>query len=255
MTITFMVIALVGFSTTFLIPVYNGSFEAPLVIHVHAGLVFGWLMFLILQSGLVQTRKHTVHRQLGWLGLALAVAIVPSGIAVGLYATRRDLGGGDDPFVLGQYVNVWIEMLLFVGLVTAAIVRRRTPDVHKRLILLATISALAPAWLRLRHLFPAVPHPFVTFALLADSLLLVAIVHDVVTLKRVHPTYVWAGSFMVAVHVIEMVAMTSEAWLGLSRSLLRLSAVVTGLEPGAAAEQGLAHLYLECLDGSRSNST
>jgi hypothetical protein len=235
MTVTFMVIALVGFSTTFLIPIYKRSFEAPLVIHVHASLVFGWLIFLILQSGHIQTRKHQAHRRLGWLGLVLALAIVPSGIAVGLYATRRDLGGGDDPFVLGQYVNVWIEMLLFGGLVVAAILSRRKPDVHKRLILLATISALAPAWLRLRHLFPAVPHPFVTFALLADSLLVVAIVHDLLTLKRVHPTYVWAGSFMVAVHILEIVALTSEPWLGMSRFLLRLSARMIGVETGAVA--------------------
>jgi hypothetical protein len=36
---------------------------------------------------------------------------------------------------------------------------------HKRLLLLATISALGPAWLRFRHIFPAVPQPFVTFSL------------------------------------------------------------------------------------------
>jgi hypothetical protein len=235
MTVTFMVIALVGFSTTFLIPVYNRSFDAPLVIHLHAGLVFGWLVFLILQSSLIQTRAHPVHRRLGWLGLALGLAIVPSGIAVGLYATQRDLGGSDDAFVLGQYVNVWIEMLLFGGLVVAAILFRRKADVHRRLVLLSTISALAPAWLRLRHLFPAVPHPFVTFALPADSLLVVAIVHDLVTLKRVHPTYVWAGSFVVAVHILEIVALTSEPWLGMSRFLLRLSALMVGMEAGAVA--------------------
>lgn len=216
----FLVIAVVGFSTTFFVPLAKGVFRAPPVIYVHGALLFGWLLFFIAQATLIRKRRFLTHRQLGIAGVVLSVGIVISGVLVGLHATRRDLAAGGDDFVLGQFVNILIEMFLFGALVAAAIAFRRQGESHKRLLLLATISALAPAWLRLRHLFPGVPEPFVTFSLLADSLLLVAIARDWISLKRVHPVYIWAGGTMVLVHVVELVAITSAPWLRLSRFLL-----------------------------------
>ncbi len=216
----FLVIAVVGFSTTFFVPLAKGAFRAPPVIYVHGALLFGWLLFFIAQATLIRKCRFLTHRQLGIAGVVLSVGIVISGVLVGLHATRRDLAAGGDDFVLGQFVNILIEMFLFGALVAAAIAFRRHGESHKRLLLLATISALAPAWLRLRHLFPGVPEPFVTFSLLADSLLLVAIARDWISLKRVHPVYIWVGGTMVLVHVVELLAITSAPWLQLSRFLL-----------------------------------
>lgn len=220
MAFGFLAIALVGFSTTFFIPLARGTFSAPPIIHIHGALLFGWLLLFILQASLIQNRSVLTHRQFGVVGAVLCVAIVVSGVLVGLHATRRDLAAGPDEFVLGQFVNIWIEMILFGSLVAAAIVFRRDGDSHKRLLVLATISALAPAWLRLRHLFPAVPHPFLTFSLLADSLLLLAIARDLVVMKRVHPVYIWAGGAMVGVHVVELMALRSDPWLTFARWVL-----------------------------------
>ena len=225
MAISFLVIAVVGFSTTFFIPLARGTFTAPPVIHIHGALVFGWLLLLILQILLIQNRSIVFHRQLGIAGAVLCAAIVVSGVLVGLHATRRDLAAGGDDFVLGQFVNILIEMFLFGSLVGAAIYFRRDRERHKRFLILATISALAPAWLRLRHLLPAVPNPFITFSLLADSLLLVVMLRDWVVLRRVHPVYIWAGGAMVAVHVVELLAIRSPPWLWLSRWLLGEPAV------------------------------
>ncbi len=220
MAFGFLAIAVIGFSTTFFIPLARGTFRAPPIIHIHGALLFAWLLFFILQASLIHKRRILTHRQLGLMGAALCVAIVVSGVLVGLYATRRDLAAGGDDLVLGQFVNILIEMVLFGSLVAAAIAFRRDGESHKRLLLLATISALAPAWLRFRHLFPAVPNPFVTFSLLADSLLLLAIARDWLAIKRVHPVYLWAGGAMVAVHAIELLAIRSTPWLRLSRWLL-----------------------------------
>ncbi len=220
LAILFLAIAIIGFSTTFFIPLLGGTFSAPPVVHVHGALSFGWLLLFAAQAFLVQRRRVQWHRKVGWLGAGLCAAIVVSGVAVGVYATRRDLAAGGDDFVAGQFVNILIEMLVFGSLVAAAIVLRRDRESHKRLLLLATISALAPAWLRFRHIFPAVPNPFVTFSLLADSLLLVAIAYDWFTLRRVHPVYLRVGAAVVFVHVIELIAIDSEPWVRLARWLL-----------------------------------
>ena len=220
MTLLYLAIALIGFSTTFFIPLARGTFRAPAVVHVHGALLFGWLLLLIVQASLVQGRRFPTHRQVGVAGVALCAAIVVSGVLVGLHATRRDLAAGSDDFVLGQLTNIVIEMALFGLLVAAAIAMRRDGESHKRSLMLATVSALAPAWLRFRHLLPAVPDPFVTLSLLADSLLLVLIARDWIVLRRVHPVYLYAGSAMVGIHLVELAAITSAPWLAAARWML-----------------------------------
>lgn len=224
LSVFFLVIALVGFSTTFFIPLGRGTFQAPPVIYVHGVIVFGWLLFFIAQSSLIAGRKVKLHRRLGWYGAALAAGVVGTGVLVGLYATRRDIAAGGGDFAVGQFVNILIEMVLFGGYVAAAILLRRDGASHKRLLVLATISALAPAWLRFRHLLPAVPDPFITFSVIADSLVLFLVLHDRRALGRVHPVTCWAGGAMVVVHIVELLAITSGPWLTLSRWLLGLPA-------------------------------
>jgi hypothetical protein len=221
MSVVFLVIALVGFSTTYFIPLASGTFRAPLVVHVHGVLLLGWLLMLIAQATLIRERQIPTHRRLGWIGASLAAGIVISGVAIGLHVTRRDLVAiGADPFVFGQFVNILIEMLLFGGLVAVAVALRRDGESHKRLLLLATISALAPAWLRMRHLLPMVPNPFVTFSVAADSLVLVAMARDWIVLKRIHSIYIWAGGGMILVHLIELAAIESDLWQRIARWLL-----------------------------------
>jgi hypothetical protein len=220
----FLLVALVGFMGTYFVPMARRSFHAPWVVHVHGALMLGWLLLFIAQAWRVRQRRMQQHRRWGWFGAGLCVAIMASGVGVGHFATVRDLAAGGGDFALGQFVNILIEMLLFGALVGAAVVLRRDGESHKRLLLLATISALAPAWLRLRHLLPGVPHPFVAFSIAADSLLLVAITRDRIALRRVHPVYLWAGGAMVAVHMVELLAITSPPWLWLSRRLLGVEA-------------------------------
>lgn len=222
MALAFMAIGLTGFSTTFFLPLARGTFSAPPVIHIHGAMLFAWLGLFILQARLMAIRRPALHRQFGAAGAVLAAAIVVSGVAVGLFATRRDLASGGNDFVLGQFVNILIEMALFGALVAAAVVKRRDGESHKRLMMLATISVLAPAWLRLRHLFPAVNNPFIVFSLLADSLWLLVMARDYIVLRRVHPVYLWAGGAMFAVHMLELAALTSPPWLWLARTLLGL---------------------------------
>lgn len=216
----FLLIACIGFSTTFFIPLAQGRFAAPPVVYLHGAMLFGWLLLFISQASLIQRRDVHLHQRMGMLGAVLTAGIVASGVAVGLYATRRDLAATGETWPYGAFVNIVIEMLVFGGLVAAAIRLRHDPDSHKRLLVLATISALAPAWFRFRHFMPFVPNPVVTFSLIADSLLLVVAARDWRLLGRVHPVYLWAGLGMVGVHVVELSADDSDAWLRMGRWLV-----------------------------------
>lgn len=220
MAVGFLVVAVTGFSTTLFIPLARGTFSAPVVIRVHGALLFAWLGLFLVQSLLVQRRQVAVHRRLGWFGAALAAAIVLIGIPVSLFVTHRDLASGGGNVALGQFVNLLIEMLLFGSLVLAAILSRRDRETHKRLLLLTNISILGPAWLRFRHFMPQVPNPLVTFSLVADAVLLIAIAHDLISRRRVHNTYLFAGGAMVATHMAELFASETPLWLATARFLL-----------------------------------
>jgi hypothetical protein len=57
MSAGFLAIALIAFSTTFLLPLARGTFVAPPVTYVHGTLMFAWLIFLIAQASLIRIRK------------------------------------------------------------------------------------------------------------------------------------------------------------------------------------------------------
>ena len=223
LSFAFLAIALAGFSTTFFVPLARGTFDAPPVVYIHGALLFGWLVFFIAQATLVQAGSLRFHRRAGWVGLVLSIGIVVSGLLFGLFATRRDLAATGETWPHGAFVNIIIEMLLFGALVGSAIALRRDPESHKRLLVLATISALGPAWFRFRHFMPFVPNPLVTFSLIADAVILVAIARDWLNRQRVHPVYIWAGGAMFAVHIVELAAAESSLWLRIGRSLVGMA--------------------------------
>ena len=89
------------------------------------------------------------HRAWGLLGVSLATAMVLVGFAVAndVLAVRLAAGYGDRARAF--HIASTSIITLFGIFVAAAIVNVARPEVHKRLMLLATISMLPPAIARL----------------------------------------------------------------------------------------------------------
>lgn len=142
-----MVLALVfaGFAPSFFL---RGIVEpysplrpiGPLVV-LH-GLAFtAWLVLFIVQGSLITARRHHWHRRLGLASVVLAVAMVALGLTVAVQlAARGGAPGGMHPMSW-----LWISLLdmaAFTGLVAAGYAFRHRPQVHKRLMLFATLMML-----------------------------------------------------------------------------------------------------------------
>ena len=165
----------IGFSTTYFIPVAGGTFAGPLVAHVHGLLFMTWIALMLVQPTLVRRRRSGLHRKLGWVALPLAAAMAVSGLGVGTFAVGRDLAAGAGDVAYSQLIGVVAAMTIFVLYVSIAVAVRGKPDWHKRMMLLATIAVLWPAWFRFRHLLPFVPHPDIVLGVVvSDSLVVVA---------------------------------------------------------------------------------
>lgn len=213
-------VAAVGFAKTFFIPLAHGTFSAPASFFVHGGLFFGWILLFAAQVTLIRGRQPALHRTLGWLALPLAAGMVVSTVRVGVLAMQRDLAAGDGPVAISLLVGTCSSPVIFAFLVALAICYRRRADVHKRLMLLATIFVLWPAWFRFRHIFPSVPFPEYVFAIVAaDALIPVAMLYDWFKLGRVHPVYLWGGTALIAEQIAETVMFDSPGWRAVARWL------------------------------------
>lgn len=213
MAVLATVVALIGFASTFFVPMARGSFVGSPAIFAHAVATFGWIALFVLQPSLIRAGAYDIHVRTGMLGALVAIAVAITGVQVGVFATERDLAAGVGPTAISTILGVVTGMTVFLALVIAGIAFRKQPDTHKRLMLLATIVVLWPAWFRFRHYFPDVPRPDIWFALVAaDSLIVIAALRDKLVLGRIHPVWLFVGSVVIMDHTFEALMFDTPGW-------------------------------------------
>lgn len=135
-------IALIGFLPTYWIGMARGGFHAPAIVHIHAALLYGWLIFLTFQSWLVAQGRVLSHREWGLAGIALGTLVVVSGLLIAASAGARAIAAGFEPAARDFLFVPLVGIILFAGLFIAAILNIKKPETHKRLMLAATVSML-----------------------------------------------------------------------------------------------------------------
>jgi hypothetical protein len=178
--------------------VHPAGRNAPvnLTVALH-GLIFtGWLVLFLVQSLLIATINVRIHRRLGIVAVGLAGLMLVTGYSTAIEMARRgfdlsgDLHAAKDP--LGQLVFQLGDLLSFAVLVSFAVAYRRRAEVHKRLILLATVGSLMGA--PLSHLIGQIPAlQGVPPIILVPLALLYAshAIYDRLTRGRIHPVSLW----------------------------------------------------------------
>lgn len=129
----------------------RSSFAAPLIVHAHAFVFFGWVVIYVAQNVLATTASLAFHRKLGWIAAGWMVAMV----VLGTIVTVRLVRAGHAPFFFQPaYFLIMnpVSVLTFAGLSAWAIVLRRRTDWHKRLHLCGMAMIMGPA---LGRLLPA----------------------------------------------------------------------------------------------------
>jgi hypothetical protein len=126
----------------------------PFVI-VHGVALTLWFVLFLTQSVLIANRRRQIHMTLGWSAMALAAIIVVSGFPVAIKSVQAD---PLSPFWGMEYRQFLLIMLTEIGsfalFVLAGVLNRKRPARHRAMMLLATMSILAGATLRMPILFP-----------------------------------------------------------------------------------------------------
>jgi hypothetical protein len=207
-----------GFWPSYYGPLLRGAASRPWVLHLHGAIFLGWMVLLLTQVVLVAIGRTAAHRKLGAFGIAYGFLVLIMGLVVSFAAPLLHVTAGewDRDRAAGFLIIPLGDMALFGGFFGAAILYRRKPEIHKRLILLATVALLFAAIGRLEFLLGEGP-----IALLAWlSPLLVAIGYDGFVSRRLHPTYL-IGLGILLIGFTRVFFVQSESWLKIGRALLR----------------------------------
>jgi hypothetical protein len=111
----------------------------PLIV-LHGLAMSGWVVLFLVQSLLIQTGRRRLHLVIGPVGGVLAGAIVILGTTVAPLSVHfspqvYEALGGPRPFLAMMFV----QMLSFGTLVGIGLWYRRRPNIHRPMMLLATV--------------------------------------------------------------------------------------------------------------------
>ncbi len=211
MSIAAVITVFAGFAPTYYLrPYFTGRPLMPLL-HVH-GIVFSsWLALFFVQTTLVAAHRTDIHRRLGILGGVIATLMIFIGFITAVI--RASQGATPVPGVspLAFLVIPLGDIGMFAILVGAGFYYRRRPDVHKRLMMLATISILAAAVARLPFAIMQAGPP--AFFGLTDLFVVACVLYDLITLRRVHRTTILAGLALVASQPLRLMLGGTHIWL------------------------------------------
>lgn len=206
--IVMLVFVVVAFGAAAIVqPFRLARYAKPQVI-VHIVLVLGWLVLFIVQSLLAGAGAIAKHRKNLGLGALLVLLLT----AQAMYLTHQ---WGDAQRFVGESRDVLAFAALFMAAVWAA--KRGRFEAHKRLILIASLNLMLPAYTRLGF---ALDWP-ISMGILATILtwILLPIAYDLLTRRTIHWASIAGIVFSIATFALMLVIVFSpfmgviESWL------------------------------------------
>ncbi len=162
-----LAIVLLGFGPTlYLRAAFDVSPISPLL-YLHGALMTGWFALVVVQATLIRGGRVATHRRLGIVGVCVGVGVVVAGTIVTLgiadrvmrAPTESDVAlsalmglGTETPLRGLAATALWgnlSSLTVFSVLVGWAALMRNRGDVHKRLMLFASLCILPPAIARI----------------------------------------------------------------------------------------------------------
>jgi hypothetical protein len=193
--VAMLAVNLVGFGPTLYLRAFFDVPALPLYLYLHGALGAAWFAIVVAQTALVANRRVDIHRRLGWAAVAIAVAVLVTGLytSTNMVPRNASLGLTSEADIRLYSLVTAADIagsIVFGTLVTLGAAFRRRRDVHRRLMLIAAFSILGPAVARIASWFGEIPNAMLP----AISLSFVAalLIHDIRERRRPHVATVLA---------------------------------------------------------------
>jgi hypothetical protein len=187
MSLLIAVVVVYGFSFTVDKNLIHPALPRPLLLYIHAAVFTGWLIFFILQTALVRTRNVSVHRRIGLFGAAMGAAMVVLGVSTAIVMARFHLIQLHESDAEAGLMIPLFDMLCFGTTFGLAVLWRKKPECHRRLMLVATCALTAASFGR----FPGQLLRPEFFYSGVDLLIVLGLVRDLIVDRRVHQIYLY----------------------------------------------------------------
>ena len=227
----FVLIAFGGFTPTYWAPVARGSFHGPPILHIHGALLFNWTLFYFIQTSWVASGRTPTHRAWGLVGIALFSVLMCSILVTAVTVVRLDEAHGYGDAGRRFIAVPLLAMPVLIGFFSVAIAQVRRAETHKRLMYLMMVGFMHPAIARvmLTLFAPASaqgPPPVIVAlppGLIADLLILVAVIYDWRTRGRPHHVFVYGGLILLADQLLTAPVSATQTWMSIARFLQALA--------------------------------
>jgi|ERR1700733_6140569 hypothetical protein len=204
------IIAATGFARTYYLRFLFHTPDLPPLVQIHGAIMTLWCIGFIIQTWLIEARQIRLHQRLGIGMAALATIVVLLGETLTVNGVARE-GRlhqlGKFHYLLG--INS-VNLLLFAVLVGLGIAFRGKPDVHKRLMVLAAVTLLAPAVARIVLLFTHKPLPqFLAFY----TCLLLCVAVDTLRHRRLHSVFAIGALIVIIAFQLSYLVVQTPTWM------------------------------------------
>jgi len=139
-------------------PAFGDSIQPRMFVldSIHGAAMSCWVVLFLIQSLLIGAGNRRLHMKLGWAALAVAPVLAISSV---LTALRSVQSSPDDPlffaFPYHRFMLVmFTEIALYTAFVTAGLITRKRPAIHRSMMLFASLSILSGSTARIPALYP-----------------------------------------------------------------------------------------------------
>ena len=189
----FVIVAIAGFAPRSLAIVSGAMRSPPLVVHLHAAVMASWVSLLAVQATLSLAGRMDLHRKSGVASLVVAPLVLIMLIAVTIVRQNAAAGTPAGPIVNNILLVQIRSIVLFPTFLIWALRTRCTdPEMHKRMMLLATLMLLDAAIARMSWLpYNEFPKSYLAVHIYLLLLLVPVLLHDLIRRGRIHRAWVW----------------------------------------------------------------
>lgn len=200
-SLVLLVITFAALIPNFFTTLITNSQKLSLEWAVHGFLFLGWYILFSLQTALISGKSIQLHKKLGYISIAFFSVLTLSGIGMMLGTMNSYTPDWDPQQLMARTSFVWAifhTLVFFCGFYVLGILFRKKGELHKRFMLLASLSMMSATLTRFAYL-PGFPINGVAFTLLGTyALLITPLVIDRIVYKRIHPTLV-VGTLLYAI--------------------------------------------------------
>jgi hypothetical protein len=116
---------------------------------VHGGAIALWFVLFLVQSLLIASRNRKLHMTLGWSALVLGPVIACLGTLVAFHSVELSPNITFFGMLYSRFMLVmFTEMAMFALFLTAGILTRKKPRIHRTMMLMTSLTLIPGALVR-----------------------------------------------------------------------------------------------------------